>query len=147
MNDCWQPGSSRSSWSRQTVRCPVSKKKPANGKQLIFRYLFLLVASCCISLTMSNQINGGRGRTNALSSVDFYRRVPKDLTEVRNREIISPSRGSLRRLLRIVLPTAICLTHNSCFRPLHWELSCRFVPWGSWAFSFSPRQPHLLEPP
>lgn len=30
---------------------------------------------------MSNQINGGRGRSNALSSVDFYRRVPKDLTE------------------------------------------------------------------
>jgi len=29
---------------------------------------------------MSNQINGGRGR-NALSSVDFYRRVPRDLTE------------------------------------------------------------------
>jgi hypothetical protein len=31
---------------------------------------------------MSNNINGG-GRRNALSSVDFYRRVPKDLTEVR----------------------------------------------------------------
>ena len=34
--------------------------------------------------TMSN-INGGMGRggRSALSSVDFYRRVPKDLTEVR----------------------------------------------------------------
>jgi hypothetical protein len=33
---------------------------------------------------MSN-INGGMGRggRSALSSVDFYRRVPKDLTEVR----------------------------------------------------------------
>mmetsp|Transcript_300 Transcript_300/g.393 ORF Transcript_300/g.393 Transcript_300/m.393 type:complete len:482 (+) Transcript_300:181-1626(+) len=30
---------------------------------------------------MSNQINGGRGRSSALSSVDFYRRVPRDLTE------------------------------------------------------------------
>lgn len=30
---------------------------------------------------MSNNINGGRRGTNALSSVDFYRRVPKDLTE------------------------------------------------------------------
>ena len=37
-----------------------------------------------ISRTMSN-INGGMGRggRSALSSVDFYRRVPKDLTEVR----------------------------------------------------------------
>ena len=31
---------------------------------------------------MSN-INGGGGRRNMMSSVDFYRRVPKDLTEVR----------------------------------------------------------------
>lgn len=31
-----------------------------------------------------NNINGGGGRRQALSSVDFYRRVPKDLTEVRN---------------------------------------------------------------
>lgn len=30
---------------------------------------------------MSNNINGGGRRGNALSSVDFYRRVPKDLTE------------------------------------------------------------------
>lgn len=30
-----------------------------------------------------NNINGGGGRRNAMSSVDFYRRVPKDLTEVR----------------------------------------------------------------
>jgi hypothetical protein len=31
---------------------------------------------------MSNNINGGGRSRNALSSVDFYRRVPKDLTEV-----------------------------------------------------------------
>ena len=31
---------------------------------------------------MSNNINGGGGRRNMMSSVDFYRRVPKDLTEV-----------------------------------------------------------------
>lgn len=30
---------------------------------------------------MHGNINGGRPR-NAVSSVDFYRRVPKDLTEV-----------------------------------------------------------------
>lgn len=30
-----------------------------------------------------NNINGGGGRKNMMSSVDFYRRVPKDLTEVR----------------------------------------------------------------
>ena len=36
---------------------------------------------------MSSNIggSGGRGR-NALSSVDFYRRVPRDLTEVRERK-------------------------------------------------------------
>ena len=32
---------------------------------------------------MQNNINAGGGRRQALSSVDFYRRVPKDLTEVR----------------------------------------------------------------
>jgi hypothetical protein len=32
---------------------------------------------------MSNNLNGGGRGRNALSSVDFYRRVPKDLTEVR----------------------------------------------------------------
>ena len=31
----------------------------------------------------SNNIYGGGGRRNAMASVDFYRRVPKDLTEVR----------------------------------------------------------------
>jgi hypothetical protein len=30
----------------------------------------------------ANNLNGGGGRRQALSSVDFYRRVPKDLTEV-----------------------------------------------------------------
>jgi hypothetical protein len=34
---------------------------------------------------MSN-INGGGARRNMMSSVDFYRRVPKDLTEVRKRQ-------------------------------------------------------------
>jgi hypothetical protein len=33
---------------------------------------------------MSNNINGGGRSRNAMSSVDFYRRVPKDLTEVRS---------------------------------------------------------------
>ena len=39
---------------------------------------------------MSN-INGGMGRggRSALSSVDFYRRVPKDLTEVRVIDFLS----------------------------------------------------------
>ena len=31
---------------------------------------------------MSNNINGGGRSRNMLSSVDFYRRVPRDLTEV-----------------------------------------------------------------
>jgi hypothetical protein len=31
---------------------------------------------------MQNNINGGGGRRQVLSSVDFYRRVPTDLTEV-----------------------------------------------------------------
>ena len=31
---------------------------------------------------MSNNISGGGRSRNAMSSVDFYRRVPKDLTEV-----------------------------------------------------------------
>jgi hypothetical protein len=30
-----------------------------------------------------NNLNGSGGRRQVLSSVDFYRRVPKDLTEVR----------------------------------------------------------------
>ena len=42
---------------------------------------------------MSNQINGGRGKTSALGSVDFYRRVPKDLTEVRASRLNLPPRG------------------------------------------------------
>lgn len=33
--------------------------------------------------TMSNNIHGGGRSRNMMSSVDFYRRVPKDLTEVR----------------------------------------------------------------
>lgn len=31
----------------------------------------------------SNNIYGGGGQRTAMSSLDFYRRVPKDLTEVR----------------------------------------------------------------
>jgi hypothetical protein len=31
-----------------------------------------------------NNINGGPGRRSGMASVDFYRRVPKDLTEVRS---------------------------------------------------------------
>jgi hypothetical protein len=31
---------------------------------------------------MHGNINGGGGKRQAMSSVDFYRRVPKDLTEV-----------------------------------------------------------------
>jgi len=30
----------------------------------------------------ANSLNGGGGRRQVLSSVDFYRRVPRDLTEV-----------------------------------------------------------------
>ena len=30
----------------------------------------------------SNNIYGGGGQRSAMASVDFYRRVPKDLTEV-----------------------------------------------------------------
>ena len=33
--------------------------------------------------TMSNQISSGTRGSNAMSSVDFYRRVPRDLTEVK----------------------------------------------------------------
>jgi len=50
----------------------------------VLQLFFLSSCGCCPSpiAIMSNNINGG-GRRNALSSVDFYRRVPKDLTEVR----------------------------------------------------------------
>ena len=46
------------------------------------------------SSTMSN-INGGMGRggRSALSSVDFYRRVPKDLTEVRVIDFLNQQKG------------------------------------------------------
>ena len=46
---------------------------------------------------MSNQINGGRGKYSAISSVDFYRRVPKDLTEVRALEMGFAFSGEFRR--------------------------------------------------
>jgi hypothetical protein len=50
---------------------------------------------------MSNNING-RGKYSALSSVDFYRRVPKDLTEVRGWEwalVVDSARCALRTVL------------------------------------------------
>ena len=34
-------------------------------------------------MSAPNNIYGGGGRRSAMASVDFYRRVPKDLTEVR----------------------------------------------------------------
>jgi hypothetical protein len=44
---------------------------------------------------MQNQLNGAGGRRQVLSSVDFYRRVPKDLTEVRSeRKTMSPWKTS-----------------------------------------------------
>ena len=52
---------------------------------------------------MSNNINGGGRGRNAMSSVDFYRRVPKDLTEVRFGE----DKYSSSFLLRVLL--AICM--------------------------------------
>lgn len=36
-------------------------------------------------MSAPNNIYGGGGRRSAMSSIDFYRRVPKDLTEVRRR--------------------------------------------------------------
>ena len=36
---------------------------------------------------MQNQLNGSGGRRQAMSSIDFYRRVPKDLTEVCDRSL------------------------------------------------------------
>lgn len=36
-------------------------------------------------MSAPNNIYGGGGRRSAMASVDFYRRVPKDLTEVRAR--------------------------------------------------------------
>jgi hypothetical protein len=38
---------------------------------------------------MSNNINGGGRSRNVMSSVDFYRRVPKDLTEVSTMACVS----------------------------------------------------------
>jgi hypothetical protein len=67
------------------------------------------------SSTMSNQINGGRARTNALSSVDFYRRVPKDLTEV--------GRNRIRRALTLAFASEAFYvdstyeTSTKCFSP------------------------------
>ena len=42
---------------------------------------------------MSNNINGGGRGRNMASSMDFYRRVPKDLTEVRLRHYYTPRIG------------------------------------------------------
>ena len=38
-------------------------------------------------MSTSNNIYGGGGKRGAVSSMDFYRRVPKDLTEVRERYV------------------------------------------------------------
>jgi len=53
---------------------------------------------------MSN-INGGMGRggRSALSSVDFYRRVPKDLTEVRVIDFLNQQKGD------IAFPLVMCV--------------------------------------
>lgn len=69
---------------------------------------------------MSQNINGGGGSRNVLSSVDFYRRVPKDLTEVRTRHssssitcgraiggkelVLVPPQMRARRFLPAVVP-------------------------------------------
>ena len=51
------------------------------------RNLFLLWLYPFFNLTMSHSINGGGGSRGMLSSVDFYRRVPKDLTEVSHKSL------------------------------------------------------------
>jgi hypothetical protein len=49
-----------------------------------FLYYFFYIGeqNRYISIIMQNNLNGSGGRRQALSSVDFYRRIPKDLTEV-----------------------------------------------------------------
>jgi hypothetical protein len=54
---------------------------------------------------MHGNINGGGGKRQAMSSVDFYRRVPKDLTEVRNYRYVMCCACLLYTLLYIYVDT------------------------------------------
>ena len=60
-----------------TIPIPVPILLYQHTHQLTFGYFIHL------SIIMHNNIQGGGGRRQMLSSVDFYRHVPKDLTEVR----------------------------------------------------------------
>lgn len=115
--------------------------------------VILSLQSDCISerpvgshLGAMNNINGGGGRRGGLGAVDFYRRVPRDLTEVSFCEAKSIRvlekfqycllRGSYVSLGRreCVVFTLLTTTFHPLFplsRPLHWVPSCRCVPWVS----------------
>jgi len=57
---------------------------------------------------MSNNISGGGRSRNALSSVDFYRRVPKDLTE-------ATTLGAAMSLVAIGIMTVLFLSETAAF--------------------------------
>ena len=63
----------------------ASDQHQEQGKQpnLLYRFApFVDRHILSLHTIMQNNINGGGGRRQVLSSVDFYRRVPTDLTEV-----------------------------------------------------------------
>ena len=72
---CWC-APSKSTTKQKSIRV-ISLQRP-----IIHCFIRLSTYKHLHLFTMSN-INGGTRGRNAMSSVDFYRRVPKDLTEVR----------------------------------------------------------------
>ena len=68
---------------------------------------------------MQNQLNGSGGRRQAMSSLDFYRRVPKDLTEVCNSysDLSSASAAALLLLQLLLLSVVfvVCVRSAELF--------------------------------
>lgn len=96
-----------------------------------------------------------------LSTVDFYRRVPKDLTEVCLFESgVYRVRVAFTKILRRLYEDLYGANENHAknmhanivffslfrYRPRHWVPPCLFVPWASWPFS-SFRKPLRLPVP
>lgn len=84
---------------KQRKCCLSSKKDIAHWLFLVVPFENNLFPS---TDQMSNQISNGSRRGTALSSVDFYRRVPKDLTEVSSVVNKAEPSGTFRILRRIL---------------------------------------------
>ena len=85
-------------WQKNTA-CLFRLELPIQHSHLSWLQSILPLRSACCG-NMSNNINSG-GRRNALSSVDFYRRVPKDLTEVSSSRLSSATRFLVLELRRM----------------------------------------------